>query len=150
MEAADEASPGCGLALGRELVPVLSTSLLVAQVSPAALAGCKNSIPTRTTACPGWPRLPSQLLPSSGCFSSRLGFGAAHSRASGDLSRLLRDNLARLPRRSEPPCLQKQRLIHNHGGVCDRFMHFLRETEEGRELRWKYLETFGNIAVAHV
>lgn len=41
MEVPDEASPGCGLALGRELVPVLSTGLLVAQVSPAALAGSR-------------------------------------------------------------------------------------------------------------
>lgn len=54
MEAPDEASPGCGLGLGRELVPVLSPGLLVAQVSPAALAaGCKKSLPTRTAACPG-------------------------------------------------------------------------------------------------
>lgn len=77
----------------------------LAQLHWQAAAWVK-SIPTRTTACPGWPRLLPQLLPSSGCFSNKLWFGAADSSASVDLSRLLQGHFGENPTKvwiSVPP-----------------------------------------------
>lgn len=78
-----------------ELVPVLSTGLLVAQLAQQ---------PAQNLSHRGLQ--PAQLLPCSDCFSNRLWFGAADSSASVHLSRFLQGPLVKTSKKvwtSLPP-----------------------------------------------
>lgn len=101
VEAPDEARPGCGLGQGREQVPVLSTGLLVAQASPAALAGTKSTLhkihPLEGSILPRVAKAPNSAPPQQWLSQQWAVFGAADSSASVDLSRLLQGHFGETP-----------------------------------------------------